>query len=97
MTTKRQRIEQLEAQLRDKDRKIASLEDQINRYQINFELMQTLCDSTPDDCTPGEYCKACDFAKVYYFYSRYNMKLEPVYLCNKAGSCKHFIQKEQQK
>ena len=92
--SKKEKISQLEAQLREKDRKIAKLEDQLNSYTIKFELMQTLADSKPDDCKPGKYCKSCGFSKAYNFRSRYTGDLEIVYLCDKAGGCQHFVEKE---
>lgn len=92
--SKKERISQLEAQLREKDCKIHTLEDQLGNYQVKFELMQTLADSKPDDCKPGEYCKVCSFSKIYTFRSRYERHPELVYLCNKAGGCQHFVEKE---
>lgn len=57
---------------------------------------------TPEDCTPGPYCKACEFSKAYYFHyytifgGGHNKIIEGT-LCNKANVCKSFIQKEVKK
>ena len=92
--TKRQRIEQLEAQLREKDRKIARLEDLLANDEIRFDNMQKTMESTPSDCKPGQYCSACSFAKLYVMRDRRLGGLKSVYLCNKGGSCENFVQKD---
>lgn len=92
--SKQKRIEQLEAQLLVKDRKINRLETLLATREAQFDSMQKAMDSTPSDCKPGAYCRACQFAKVYTMYDRGLRNLRSVYLCNKAGSCQHFIQKE---
>lgn len=92
--SKRKRIEQLEAQLLVKDIKINRLEDIISKHEKRFEDMQNMLNSTPEDCRIGEYCKACSFSKAYYIHNRRHDEYEVVYLCNKAGSCKDFVQKE---
>ena len=92
--SKRKRIEQLEAQLREKDRKIDRLETLLATREAQFDSMQKAMDSTPSDCKPGQYCRACEFAKLYTMYDRGLHNLRSVYLCNKAGACENFIQKK---
>lgn len=92
--TKRQRIEQLEAQIREKDRKITRLEDLLANHEMRFVNMQKTMDSTPSDCKPGEYCRACHFGKAYSMYDRQFCNTRTLYLCNKAGACENFVQKE---
>lgn len=92
--SKRARIEQLEAELRDKDRKIANLEDRIASYALKFEAMQKVANSIPEGCEPGEYCRACEFSAAYHMYVPETRQIERVHLCNKAGSCKNFVQRK---
>lgn len=92
--TKRQRIEQLEAQIAMKDREIARLEDLLAGHEIRFEKMEKTMKSTPEDCKPGEYCRACHFGEAYTMYDRHFHNIRSVYLCGKGGSCDHFVQKE---
>lgn len=89
--SKRKRIEQLEAQLADKDGKISCLEDLVANYRYKIEDMQKTIESTPEDCVPGEYCRACSFAKMYAVRNTC-LELEYVYFCGKAGSCRNFVQ-----
>ena len=92
--TKRQRIEHLEAQIVKKDREIARLEDLLANHEIRFKKMEKTMESTPEDCKPGEYCRACHFGKAYTMYDRHFRNIRSVYLCGKGGSCDHFVQKE---
>jgi hypothetical protein len=92
----RKKIEQLEAQLADKDRKIHRLEDLLARNEKKLELIQNTLDSTPADCKPSEYCKVCSFSKAYMVFNRHTDDFDVMYLCNKAGSCQNFVQKEKQ-
>ena len=91
--SKQNEIESLEAQIREKDRKISHLEAQVANYRMKFEDMQKASESIPVDCTPGEYCKACAFSKSYFFRDRCG-DLEKVHFCGKAGTCKNFVQRE---
>lgn len=86
-------IEQLKAQLEEKDRKIHRLEDQVANYQMKLEDIQKAVETTPVDCTPGEYCKACVFSDSYFFRNR-NLDLEKVHFCAKLRSCQNFVQRE---
>ena len=92
--SKKARIEQLEAQLREKDRKIGHLEDDIACYTHKFEAMQNMANSIPEGCEPGEYCRACEFSAAYHMYMPETRHVEWAYLCNKAGSCKNFVQRK---
>lgn len=96
MMTKRKRIEQLEAQLADKDRKIHRLEDTLARNETKLKSIQNTLDSTPEDCKLGGYCKACSFSKAYFVFNHRTDDFDVIYLCNKAGSCQNFVQKEKQ-
>lgn len=92
----RKRIKQLEAQLADKDRKIYRLEDLLARNEKKFELVQSMLGSKPEDCRMGEYCKACAFSKAYLVFNHRRDDFDTMYLCNKAGSCQNYVQKEKQ-
>lgn len=93
--SKNERIKQLEAQLSDKERKIANLEDQIAAYDIKFEDMRKMLACKPEDCVIGEYCQACSFSKHYFIRNTRTGDFEQVWLCNKAGSYVHFVQREE--
>ena len=86
---------ELEAIVAEKDREIGRLRCRLDYYEAKFEEIQKAVDATPDDCKPGEYCKACAFSKVYVIRDFYGGNcLVPTYLCNKAGSCEKFVQKK---
>jgi len=93
--SKKKRIEQLEAQLAERDRKIHRLEDIIAHHEMKFEDMRKMLESKPEDCRIGEYCKTCSFSKAYRILNRHRDDFDVLYLCNKAGSCQHFTQKEE--
>lgn len=99
------RVKELERTLAQKDEEIDSLErknkklkqmldDTENEMNKILKLKQTI----PEDCTPGEYCRACEFAKpyVYHNYAYHSNRRDIItgHLCNKGESCGCFVQKE---
>ena len=92
--SKKKEIQRLNAVIRENERKIKRLESLLESAEKRFECMEKRIKSTPEDCVIGEYCRACSFAKAYSMYNRHVGELELVYLCNKAGSCENFVQKE---
>ena len=90
----RKNVRELEEELRDKDRQIRDLRDQVALYQNKVECIEKTLKNTPEDCKPGEYCKACAFSKVYMVKDPYTGWHE-MYLCNKNGACKNFVQRSE--
>ena len=100
--TKSARIKELESIIEIKDRSIAHheklLKDLENKFaDVEHELNEIaqVKSATPSDCTPGEWCSACKFSEEYFLrdhFTGYGNRI--VHLCNKAGSCVNFVQKE---
>lgn len=91
-TEKRELREELER----KDRKIKSLEDEKAGLLTKLEAFAELSDGTPSDCVRGEWCKHCEFVKVYHYYEPGGIFNTPksVYFCGKGQSCENFLLKE---
>ena len=101
----KKRVEELERELK----KLKTVEDENNRLRsqldkaiMDFKFATTLKQEMPDDCTPGTYCKACEFGKEcfhnYHVYTggysaSYNSSVS-FYICTKGETCTNFIQKE---
>lgn len=87
-----------------KDREIARLKEE------NADLRNCLSDTenamkniiaikktVPEDCTPGEYCRACEFGKSFLHHNYIPIVRDSIiqgYYCGKGKSCQHFVQKE---
>ena len=92
------KIRELEGVNAENERLRRALQD----MQQDFQEVLTLQKSIPEDCTPGEYCKACGFGKeIYHNYrvSGFTVRrgydeVVKGYICNRAAVCKNFIQKE---
>jgi hypothetical protein len=78
-------ISELNNKLIDKDREIHKLKVMLNE-------ITAYKDKIPEDCTPGSYCKSCEFAKKYYYSNGWTIK--EYYVCAKSESCSKFVQKE---
>ena len=74
----------------------------LTKAEADIESFISLRQDIPDDCTPGSYCKACEFVKTYHFNyyipaylaeHRHDYRATG-YICGKGSSCKNFIQKE---
>ena len=97
----RKRIAMLEAELnglrkvRDENSELKHILDEAER---ELKLVLSLKDAAPEDCAPGLYCEACEFAKKYYYHAwvyhtSRNTMITGI-TCGKGESCQHFIQKE---
>lgn len=93
------KVEALEDELDELERKFARVKQE--RDRLEFELncsttalkdIQDMQATIPEDCIPGEYCRACEFVKSYFYHNRH--ALVTGYTCGKGQSCKNFIQKE---
>ena len=61
-----------------------------------LKATQNFVDSTPSDCTPGEWCAACEFVKCFHVPNR-NMDFgcyDSIYVCGKSEVCKNFLQRK---
>lgn len=74
----------------------------LTKAEADIEASNRLREDIPADCTPGPYCKACEFVKPYHYnYYVPGRTLSGThdyratgYICNKGNVCKNFIQKE---
>lgn len=101
----KKRVEELEKDLKKVRERLKEVEQEntelrelLDKAGRNIDTILKVKQSTPDDCIPGPYCKACEFSKEYYFYhGSYLAKYDRVHrgwVCNKANVCKNFTQKE---
>lgn len=95
------RVSELEHEvdrLRHVEREKDELKSMLAKAESELRLVLTLKDAVPEDCTPGHYCEACEFAKDYWYYNygyyhKSNTAIRGI-ICGKGSSCKNFIQKE---
>lgn len=92
--TKKRRIEELENEKAHLERKISSLEKALSNWEAKFDEINTTMHSTPENCKPGPWCSACKFGRMFVRSSYYGHDFEKLFLCNRAGACSEFIQKE---
>ena len=85
LESKDRKIDFINNQLTDKDRKILDLE-------VKLKECKCLIDATPLDCKRGAWCQACEFAKKITVSHGYC--ISDIYLCGKAEACSNFVQKE---
>ncbi len=88
------RIEELEQQLEAANRELADLRMWKSIQIGKFEEMAILKEVTPDSCTRGPWCKACEFSKTYHYTDGWYGNVYDVLFCNKANVCKEFMPKE---
>lgn len=101
----KKKVEELEEKLRVLEgvrSENERLRKELDNATEDLQELLTLKDNIPADCTPGTYCSVCEFGKAYVYhyytggrsiYTSYD-HLVRGYICNKANSCKNFIQKE---
>ena len=77
--------------LTDENLKLDKENDILRR---KLEATQNLVDSTPSDCTPGEWCAACEFVKHFQIPSRDFGCYDYIYVCGKSEVCKNFLQRK---
>lgn len=92
----RKKIEKLEQELANKTIEINKLTYDLNTCRNRIKEITELQDKIPESCTPGSYCKSCEFAKAYEeSSSMYGVTFSKTYyVCNKSGSCSEFVQKQ---
>lgn len=103
----KEKIRELESVIDDLNQEISELNNKITNYkdavkglEADIDSITKLKDATPEDCKQGEWCKSCEFAKVYWsrsYCSNGLWRITSRYLCGKGESCKNFVQcKEEQ-
>ena len=95
----RKKVAELEERLEQTKRSLVIVKkerDDIQRDLVRssdtLKAIQAMQDAIPEDCTPGEYCRACEFVKPYFFCECHSVITG--YTCAKGQSCKNFVQNE---
>lgn len=88
------KIRELTETLEQRDQEIKELNRKLNRVYDRLDSFVSREDGTPEDCTRGIWCRACEFSTVAFVPARdrYNPP-EKVYFCGKGKSCSNFVQK----
>ena len=65
------------------------------KYEEKFDTVQQLADMTPSDCKRGEWCKACEFGRIFcvergWPYRHYTAE---IVLCGKGEACRNFVER----
>lgn len=97
----RKRIEKLEKDLKGVNDENDRLRRELNMAAYNMQELLQIKQTTTEDCIPGVYCEACQFGKFYHvrhYVSGYTVGRcydheVSGYICDKANSCKNFVQK----
>lgn len=90
------KVEELERELEKAKRRIDGYRHDLSVAEDHIKHLTKIKESIPERCTPGDYCRACEFGKEYFYHS-YNYGYETTitaYLCNKGNSCPNFVQKK---
>ena len=97
----KKRIKDLETEvkrLRDVESEKNELKHMLNNVERELKTVLKLKEYIPEDCIPGIYCEACEFAKRYRYenWGFFNNRatLFSGTICGKAESCKNFVQRE---
>lgn len=100
----RKRVEELEAEvkrLRHIELERNNYREELRSTERELERVVNIKDTIPDGCTPGSYCRACEFVKPYYYsnyvFSAGHHTVVAGYICGKGELCKNFAQKEIEK
>ena len=92
MKTKRKQIQELQAQLEQKEKVLNTKTERIAELEKKLVEYFKLNDATPSDCKRGSWCAACEFAK--HIGIRKSFGYVETFMCGKADSCQNFVQKE---
>lgn len=98
----RKRVSELEKDLRDIESENDRLRRALEDAESTISHLLRLRDSMPEDCVPGTYCQACEFAKKYVYHNyvsgyRFDRCYETILtgcVCAKGEICNNFIQKK---
>lgn len=89
-----QKVEELEREVASLKYKLCEAESRANNAESSLERLLELRDTTPEDCTSGTYCKACEFVKEFCYHGYWDRPILTGYYCGKGKSCMNFIQKK---
>ena len=77
---------------------VTRLQKENQMLRDKLESVQHLVDTTPVDCTPGKWCRGCEFSKTYHIPkpTSYGMlgAYDVLYVCGKGETCRNFLQRE---
>lgn len=96
----RERVKQLERELADVKIERNQYERESKRLRAMLEEVTRLKEATPPDCITGPWCAACNFNRPFHIIEYFgptgyrDHTIDTIYVCNKAESCKNFVQKE---
>lgn len=91
---KNKRIAELERENLELKREVERLEQREANWERRFDAINETMSSLPDDCKPGEWCRSCQFGRMFVRYDRHIDNYESLYLCGKDSVCKNFVQKD---
>ena len=99
----RKKIEKLERELRVIKIENEDLRSSLYTAETHLQVLLEIKNSTPEDCTPGPYCKGCDFVKEYHYHNHaygsykssvhYKTRIDG-YICGRGNLCKNFVQRK---
>lgn len=91
---KSKEIEDLRRLCELKDEYIEQLKKEIETCEKKFDDFANFMAKRPENCKPGAYCAACEFAKPYFVYTYGGAMRNRHYACNRNGGCPEFVQRE---
>lgn len=92
---KRKRIEELEKELYEKERRIFLLENNLLQAKICLDEITALRSTIPDHCVSGGYCRACVHSRPYHVRSYCpdgGYQHDTYYACARGKTCSDFVQ-----
>lgn len=99
-------IRKLEFVIHDLKQEISDLKEEVTCFKASTESLEKdldnitkMKDSTPEDCKRGEWCKACEFSRIYFsrvYHGGAVWRSCPTYMCGKGESCKNFVQRKEE-
>lgn len=70
--------------------RIYILKNEIDYYENQYDEINKLRNTTPEDCKPGKWCEACVHSKTFRVSHSYVSPARVVRVCGKGGTCKNF-------
>lgn len=96
----REKVKRLENELTNVKIERDQYERESRRLRAMLEEVTRLKEDIPPDCITGPWCAACNFNRPFHIIDYFGSPgyldhmIDTVYVCNKAESCKNFVQKE---
>ena len=77
---------------------VTRLQKENQMLRKKLDAVQQASDTTPVDCTPGKWCRGCEFSKSYRIpkFAEYGElgAYDILYVCGKGATCRNFMQRE---